>query len=90
MHFFLHVLLKPSGPRIQVLYQHANINKGSVAGQQILIPLTESLYVAGHVYQKESLLVSIGTGYYAEVRMRFLLAVESAWKPCDVRSCSIT
>ena len=37
------------------------------ADQQIMVPLTESLYVAGHVHQKDTLLVDIGTGYYAEV-----------------------
>jgi prefoldin alpha subunit len=37
------------------------------AGQQMMVPLTESLYVSGHVHKKDAVLVEIGAGYYAEV-----------------------
>lgn len=32
-----------------------------------MVPLTESLYVSGHMHDKDHLLVEIGAGYYAEV-----------------------
>lgn len=35
-----------------------------------MVPLTESLYVEGFVHEKDRILVDIGTGYYAEVRMQ--------------------
>ena len=41
-----------------------------------MVPLTESLYVSGHVHDKEQLLVEIGAGYYAEGR-----CFRSAFRP---------
>ena len=38
------------------------------AGEKMMVPLTESLYVEGFVHQKDKILVDIGTGYFAEVR----------------------
>lgn len=35
----------------------------------MMVPLTESLYVEGFVYEKDKILVDIGTGYFAEVSM---------------------
>ncbi len=37
------------------------------AGQPLLLPLTQSLYVSGTVASTEQVLVDIGTGYYVEV-----------------------
>jgi prefoldin subunit 5 len=34
----------------------------------MMVPLTESLYVSGQVHEKDTVLVEIGAGYYAEVR----------------------
>lgn len=42
--------------------------KGAVlAGDKMMVPLTESLYVEGYVHEKDKILVDIGTGYFAEV-----------------------
>lgn len=38
------------------------------AGQQMMLPLTQSLYVSGEVASTDQVLVDIGTGYYVEVR----------------------
>ena len=37
------------------------------AGQTSLIPLTSSLYVEAELDSSDSVLVELGTGYYAEV-----------------------
>ena len=39
----------------------------ALAGQPLLLPLTQSLYVSGSVASVESVLVDVGTGYYVEV-----------------------
>jgi prefoldin alpha subunit len=39
------------------------------AGQPVLLPLTESLYVSGALESVESVLLEVGTGYYVEVRV---------------------
>ncbi|KAI5278251.1 subunit of tubulin prefoldin, partial [Ascosphaera acerosa] len=36
------------------------------SSNQILIPLTESLYVKGRVADRERVMVDVGTGYYVE------------------------
>jgi len=36
------------------------------AGQEILVPLTGSMYVPGQVSQPDKVIVDIGTGYYVE------------------------
>lgn len=38
-----------------------------LAGDKMMVPLTESLYVEGYVHEKDKILVDIGTGYFAEV-----------------------
>ena len=38
------------------------------AGQEMLVPLTQSLYVPGELADTEHVLVDIGTGYFVEVR----------------------
>ena len=38
------------------------------AGQPVLLPLTESLYVSGKLESVDTVLLEIGTGYYVEVR----------------------
>ena len=40
------------------------------AGQPVLLPLTESLYVSGKLESVDTVLLEIGTGYYVEVRRR--------------------
>lgn len=39
------------------------------AGQPVLLPLTESLYVSGTLESVDSVLLEAGTGYYVEVRV---------------------
>jgi len=38
------------------------------AGQPMLLPLSQSLYVEGELADANSVLLDIGTGYYLEVR----------------------
>jgi prefoldin alpha subunit len=38
-----------------------------LAGQEILVPLTQSLYVSGTVASTEHVLIDVGTNYYVEV-----------------------
>jgi prefoldin alpha subunit len=51
-------------------YQEAKAAVGAMGrkaeGREILVPLTQSLYVPGKVIDGDTLLVDIGTGYYAE------------------------
>eukprot|EP00953_Heterococcus_sp_UTEX-ZZ885_P013148 7515-Heterococcus_DN1.PRE.2 len=51
-------------------YQEAKVAVGAMGrkaeGREILVPLTQSLYVPGKVIDGDTLLVDIGTGYYAE------------------------
>eukprot|EP00904_Undaria_pinnatifida_P007906 jgi/Undpi1/4245/HiC_scaffold_16.g07611.m1 len=39
---------------------------GKVEGKEILVPLTQSLYVPGTVVEANKMLVDVGTGYYVE------------------------
>lgn len=39
------------------------------AGQPVLLPLTESLYVSGALESVESVILEVGTGYFVEVRL---------------------
>lgn len=45
----------------------SGLSRITCADQEMMVPLTESLYVSGHVHDKDHLLVEIGAGYYAEV-----------------------
>ncbi|KAL4778846.1 Prefoldin [Aspergillus varians] len=40
--------------------------KGTVGKDEILVPLTSSLYVKGQLTDREKVLVDVGTGYYVE------------------------
>ena len=40
------------------------------AGHQLLLPLTQSLYVNGTIAQPDKVMIDIGTGYFVEVRKR--------------------
>ena len=40
---------------------------GPFAGQPVLLPLTESLYVSGTLESVDTVLLEVGTGYYVEV-----------------------
>ena len=42
------------------------------AGQPLLLPLTQSLYVNGTIASVDKVIVDIGTGYYVEVWSRTL------------------
>ncbi len=43
--------------------------RAAPAGQPVLLPLTESLYVSGALETVDSVLLEVGTGYYVEVRI---------------------
>lgn len=53
------------------------------AGQPLLLPLTESLYVSGTLESVQSVLLEIGTGYFVEVRFLGSVIV-SACCPFDL------
>jgi prefoldin alpha subunit len=40
--------------------------KGTQGRDEILVPLTTSLYVKGRLVDREKVLVDVGTGYYVE------------------------
>lgn len=40
--------------------------KGTQGKDEILVPLTSSLYVKGRLTDREHVLVDVGTGYYVE------------------------
>lgn len=42
-------------------------NEHHLLGEEMLLPLTGSLYVTGRVASVEKVIVDIGTGYFAEV-----------------------
>ncbi|KAJ5832293.1 hypothetical protein N7474_000604 [Penicillium riverlandense] len=41
-------------------------NKGTAGREEILVPLTSSLYVKGTLADREKVLVDVGTGFYVE------------------------
>ncbi|CAN0357746.1 prefoldin subunit 5 [Lampetra fluviatilis] len=43
----------------------SKLNKDN-AGKELLVPLTSSMYVPGHLNDVEHVMVDIGTGYYVE------------------------
>lgn len=49
-----------------------------VAGQELLMPLTGSLYVRGALEDTDSVLINVGTGYYVEVCCLTLLLMPIA------------
>lgn len=46
----------------------------------MLLPLTSAVYVSGKLASHESILLEIGTGYYAEVTMYLALVCPLAFK----------
>lgn len=45
----------------------ASLAAACLAGQPVLLPLTESLYVSGTLESVDTVLLEIGTGYFVEV-----------------------
>lgn len=43
-----------------------NEKKGTDGRDEILVPLTSSLYVKGRLTDREKVLVDVGTGFYVE------------------------
>jgi prefoldin alpha subunit len=41
-------------------------NGGGGGGDEILVPLTSSLYVKGKLADREKVIVDVGTGFYVE------------------------
>lgn len=57
--------------QIQLKFQEAGkiikeVSEGAKDGQDLLVPLTSSLYVPGKIMDKSKFLVDIGTGYFVE------------------------
>lgn len=46
----------------------------SIDGKQIMVPLTESVYVPGKIKDPNKLLIELGTGYFAEKSSKETLA----------------
>ena len=40
--------------------------KGAAAGQEVLVPLTSSVYVVSQLAEIDRVMIDIGTGYYVE------------------------
>lgn len=51
----------------QTLYTASFNTKSVPADQPMLLPLTSAVYVTGKLASNDSILLDIGTGYYAEV-----------------------
>ncbi len=56
----------PITPLLQLL------QKDCLADQPMLLPLTSAVYVSGKLASHDSILLDIGTGYYAEVTILLL------------------
>lgn len=54
--------------------------KGTEGAEEILVPLTSSLYVKGRLADREKVLVDVGTGFYVEkVCLRRIFAFTTLW-----------
>ena len=51
--------------------------KGTEGKDEILVPLTSSLYVKGRLTDREKVLVDVGTGYYVEKVCVYPMGIES-------------
>eukprot|EP01017_Pseudomicrothorax_dubius_P019783 TRINITY_DN2179_c0_g1_i16.p1 TRINITY_DN2179_c0_g1~~TRINITY_DN2179_c0_g1_i16.p1 ORF type:complete len:113 (-),score=22.86 TRINITY_DN2179_c0_g1_i16:95-433(-) len=47
-----------------------SLKKKTTADNQMMIPLTSSLYVSGVIADRENFLIDLGTGYYVERNTR--------------------
>lgn len=62
-----------------------SINEGVKGGtadgkeNEILVPLTSSLYVKGEMADREKVLVDVGTGFYVEKVRFFLFGCGCCW-----------
>jgi prefoldin alpha subunit len=66
-------------------------SSGSSASKEVMVPLTESVYVPGTLMEKEKLLVEIGTGFYVEKTPKDTNAfLERKLKIVDMNSENIT
>jgi prefoldin alpha subunit len=51
--------------------------KGTEGKDEILVPLTSSLYVKGRLTDREKVLVDVGTGYYVEKVGVYSMGIEN-------------
>jgi prefoldin alpha subunit len=58
--------LRQAAVRLQASHSAVLELKSSLDGNQVMVPLTESLYVPGKIVDPTTLLVEIGTGFYVE------------------------
>jgi prefoldin alpha subunit len=63
----------------------------AVDGKQVLVPLTESVYVPGRIKDPNRLLIELGTGYYVEMNGKDTLAyLDRKMRLVEVNSENIT
>jgi prefoldin alpha subunit len=58
--------LRQAAVRLQASHSAVLELKSSMDGNQVMVPLTESLYVPGKIVDPTTLLVEIGTGFYVD------------------------
>ena len=61
------VALQQTANRFATAGQSVEQLKEKKKGQPVLLPMTESMYVAGTLESVDTVLLEIGTGYYVEV-----------------------
>lgn len=60
------IALQQTAARFATAGRSVEALKGAAAGDMLMLPMTESLYVPGNVESVETVLLEIGTGYYIE------------------------
>jgi prefoldin alpha subunit len=58
--------LRAAAARIHASRQSVQEIQGASAGKEVLVPLTDSVFVPGKLREPNRLLVELGTGYYVE------------------------
>lgn len=58
--------LRSAAARLNASQRAVNELTPSDEGKEVMVPLTESVYVPGYVREPNKLLVELGTGYFAE------------------------
>lgn len=82
--------LRASGSKFQMAKTALSSLSPSHDGKDILIPLTESLYVPGKVREPSKVMVELGTGFYVEKSVKDATAfLERKTKLVDVNSENI-
>jgi len=62
--------LRAAAARIVASRRAVQEMQGASAGKEVLVPLTDSVYVPGKLREPQKMLVDIGTGFYVEKNAR--------------------